>query len=83
MSMLRMPAVKAKTGFSSHSTVYGLVNQGLFPKPVQISERAVAWPEQEVEAINAARGAGKSADEIRKLVEKLHAQRVSAFDALA
>jgi len=37
--------------------------------------RSVGWPSDEVEAINAARIAGKSVDEIRQLVIRLHAKR--------
>lgn len=46
-----------------------------FTKPVPIGERAVGWPDSEVQAINAARIAGKSESEIRELVSRLHAKR--------
>ena len=48
---------------------------GLMSKPVKLGVRAVGWPAAEVQAITAARIAGKSADEIRTLVAKLHAAR--------
>ena len=61
----------------SRSTHYSNVKAGLYTPPVLIGERSVAWPENEIEAINAARIAGKSKDEIRELVKKLVAARKS------
>ena len=75
MSILRMPAVKAETGHRSHASIYTAIRAGLFTKPVQIGERAVGWPSEEVQKINAARIAGKSDDELRGLVSRLHAKR--------
>jgi prophage regulatory protein len=40
----------------------------------------VGWPEYEVEALNAARIAGKTGEEIRRLVKKLEAARHSAVE---
>lgn len=76
MSILRMPAVKAETGHRSHASIYNAVRAGLFTRPVLIGQRAVGWPSQEVQAIVAARVAGKTEDEIRDLVVRLHAKRV-------
>ena len=76
-TILRLPAVKAKTGYS-HSTHYLRIAQGLFTKPVSLGARAVGWPSSEVAAINAARIAGKTDDEIRALVVKLEAARKAA-----
>ena len=73
-TILRFPAVKAETGHS-HSTHYLRISQGLFTKPVSLGARAVGWPTNEVAAINAARIAGKTDDEIRALVVKLEAAR--------
>lgn len=42
--MLRRPAVEAATGLS-RSTLYRKIEQGEFPKPIRLSERAVGWPE--------------------------------------
>jgi len=75
MSILRMPAVKAETGHRSHASIYNAVRSGLFTKPVPIGERAVGWPDFEVHAIVGARIAGKTEDEIRDLVNRLHAKR--------
>lgn len=76
-TILRFPAVKVETGHS-HSTHYLRITQGLFTKPVSLGARAVGWPSSEVAAINAARIAGKTDDEIRKLVVKLEAARKTA-----
>jgi prophage regulatory protein len=76
-TILRLPAVKARTGLS-RSTIYLRIAQGLFPKPVRLGERARGWPDGEVDSLNAASIAGKSDDEIRALVAKLEAARKTA-----
>jgi prophage regulatory protein len=48
--------------------------------PVSIGGRSVAWPEQELQAVNRARVAGKSDDEIRALVRQLEADRTRAAE---
>lgn len=73
-TMMRCPDVLAATG-DSRSTVYARIAERLFVLPVRIGRRSVAWPASEVEAINAARIAGKSDEEIRALVDRLHAAR--------
>jgi prophage regulatory protein len=73
-TLLRLPAVKGQSGHS-RSTIYLRISQGLWTKPVSLGARAVAWPAGDVAAINAARVAGKSDDEIRKLVRRLEAAR--------
>ena len=37
MSILRMPAVKAETGYSSHASIYTAIHAGLFTMPVTIN----------------------------------------------
>jgi prophage regulatory protein len=44
--------------------------------PVKLGARAIGWPTEVILAINAARIAGKSDDEIRQLVRRLEAQRL-------
>ena len=73
-SFIRLKKVESKTGLKK-SMVYDLMSRGEFPKSIKIGERAVAWIESEVDAINAARMAEKSADEIRELVKNLMAKR--------
>lgn len=72
----RLPVVKSKTGLS-RSTIYLQISQGLWIKPIRLGARAVGWPSHEVAALNAARIAGKSDEEIRELVLKLLAARKS------
>jgi prophage regulatory protein len=76
-TILRLPSIKAESGYS-RSTIYLRVNQGLWPRPIRLGPRAVGWPASEVAALNAARIAGKSDDEIRALVVKLEASRKAA-----
>jgi len=73
-TILRLPVVKSESGLS-RSTIYLRVSQGLWTKPVSLGARAVGWPSDEVEAINAARIAGDTDDDIRDLVMKLEAAR--------
>lgn len=73
-TILRLPAVKAETGYS-RSTIYLRISQGLWPRPVSLGQRSVGWPASEVAAINAARIAGKTDKEIGDLVARLEAAR--------
>lgn len=45
--LLRLPTVRARTGFS-RSSLYSMISKGTFPKPVSLGARAVGWIEQEV-----------------------------------
>ena len=73
----KLPEVLKNTG-DSRSSHYDKIHKGLMIKPVQIGERAVAYPMAEIEAINRARIAGKSDDEIKTLVAELIKQRKAA-----
>ncbi|MCJ0764169.1 helix-turn-helix transcriptional regulator [Variovorax terrae] len=75
MSILRMSAVQAETGYRSRTSIYNAVAAGTFTKPVHIGPRSVGWPSSEVRSINAARIAGKSNEELRILVTALHEKR--------
>jgi len=75
--ILRLPLLKIHTG-KSKSTIYVDIKQGLFPPPVKIGARASGWPASEIDAVNAARIAGKSNDEIRSLVADLVTARKEA-----
>jgi prophage regulatory protein len=46
--VLRLPAVKARTGLS-RSTIYLRISEGAFPRPVKLGVRAVGWLEAEIE----------------------------------
>ena len=75
--ILRLPAILKRRG-RSRSSHYADIKSGLYVKPVRIGSRAVGTPEDEVDALNAARIAGKSDEEIRALVLKLEAARKKA-----
>lgn len=76
-TIYRLPVVKAESGLS-RSTIYLRISQGLWTKPVRLGARAVGWPSGDVSAINTARIAGKTNEEIRALVAKLEAARKTA-----
>lgn len=77
-TILRRKQVQAESGYS-RSTLYFRISQGLWSRPVRLGARAVGWPSDEVAAINAARVAGKTDDEIRALVRRLEVARAFAL----
>lgn len=44
---LRLPKVIERTGLS-RSSIYAMISDGLFPAPVRIGRRAVAWREADL-----------------------------------
>ncbi len=74
--LFRRPTVTALTG-KSRSTLYRDIKKGLFTKPINIGGDRVAWASNEVQAINQARIAGKSDEEIKQLVADLESARQS------
>lgn len=46
--LLRLSEVRDRVPYS-RSTIYQLIAQGKFPKPISIGERAVAWLESEID----------------------------------
>lgn len=57
------------------STLYAHVDRGLFVKPVALSRRFVVFPQEEITAILNARLAGKTDEDVRKLVVELMEKR--------
>ena len=47
--LIRRKEVQAKTGLGA-SSIYAMMQQGTFPKAVNISERRVAWIESDVDS---------------------------------
>ena len=47
-SLLRLPAVIQRTGYS-RSSLYALISKGEFPASVALGARAVAWPSDEID----------------------------------
>jgi prophage regulatory protein len=55
----------------SRSNLYKKIENGLFPKPINLGDRAVAWLSTENEQVLAAMIQGQSQDEIKELVKRL------------
>lgn len=45
--LVRLPEVEGMTGCKK-STIYKMIAEGRFPKPVRLGTRTVAWPETAV-----------------------------------
>ena len=45
--IMRRPEVEASTGLS-RSTLYAMMTEGEFPRPIRLGKRAVGWAETEV-----------------------------------
>lgn len=58
--LLRLPAVIAAVGLKK-SSIYGMIRDGRFPKPVMLNVRAVAWRPEDVNAFIASRTRAGSA----------------------
>lgn len=72
--LLRRNVVEQITG-DSRSTIYRKIQAGTFTHGVKIGGDRVAWPQNEVTAINQYRIAGKSDDDIKALVVQLELAR--------
>lgn len=75
MAIWRIETCKAEAGYRSNASIYNLIREGLWTKPVSIGQRSVGWPDDEVRALCSARIAGASDNEIRDLVNRLHSKR--------
>ncbi|WP_395542200.1 helix-turn-helix transcriptional regulator [Neotabrizicola sp. sgz301269] len=69
-ALMRTPDVCAVTGMA-RPTLYEAMAKGLFPRPIKLGTNSSAWPASEVNAMCAARIAGKTEDLIRALVIEL------------
>jgi prophage regulatory protein len=54
VSVLRLPAVKARVGLGK-SSIYSGIKKGTFPAPIKLSERASGWLEHSIDAFLAER----------------------------
>jgi prophage regulatory protein len=59
----------------SRSNLYKKIEQGLWPAPIQLGARAVAWLSNENERVVGAMIAGQSKEEIKQLVKNLEESR--------
>ena len=76
-TILRLRDMRAKYP-RARSSIYRDINDGLMVPPISLGARCVGFPAYEVDAIIAARIAGRSDDDIRRLVARLIADRRSA-----
>lgn len=49
MKIIRLSAVKEATGLG-RSSIYKFMDEGTFPKSIQLTGKAVGWIDQEIEA---------------------------------
>jgi prophage regulatory protein len=82
MAIWRIETCKQEAGYRSNASVYNLIREGLWTKPVPIGQRSVGWPSEEVDTLNKARIAGLSDDQIRNLVQKLHGKRAELLNSI-
>ncbi|WID96993.1 AlpA family transcriptional regulator [Bosea vestrisii] len=61
---LRRPDVEAMTGLGT-STLYRYINSGIFPRPLVLGPKAVAWRESAVQAWMASREVSPLGLEVR------------------
>ncbi len=77
-SFARLPATIDQSGLS-RSTIYDLVQRGLFPPPIKAGPKLALWVRSEISAWCAAQIAGKSEGEIKALIVSLvEARKVAA-----
>lgn len=82
VKILRLAEVFDRYGKKKTAT-RDAIAAGLFPAFVQLGGRCVGLPEHELDQIIRARIAGLPDDEIRKLVERIHAERARMGSELA
>jgi len=83
LTLLRIQDARAVFGNLPISTFYEHIERGLMPPGVAIGARSVAWPGHELQAIAAARIAGKTDAEIKTLVQDLVAARATLAGKVA
>lgn len=71
----------AQAGHPNKTAAYKATADGLFVRGVKVGKHGYV-PSDEVQALITARVAGADDDEIRRLVERLHAARVEAAAAI-
>ena len=76
VNSFRPPEVIAIRG-TSKSQFYNEIAAGLMTRPIKPSAKLAFWPASEVEAIQAARHAGHSPEQMRELVKRLHEKRLT------
>ena len=77
ISYLKITDIQARFGGRSRCSLYNDINNGLLTPPVHFSKKFSVWPVHEIDAIAAARLAGCSNDEIKKLIQTLKDARTT------
>jgi prophage regulatory protein len=83
LTLRRSQEARAIFGNLPTSTFYEWIERGLMTPGVSIGARSIAWPSHELQALAAARIAGKSDDEIKTLVQNLVKSRAALMDKVA
>lgn len=78
--IIRLDEVITVVNFSK-SSIYDLMNKGLFPSSFKIGGRAIAWLESDILKFIDALAQEKSQDEIKVLVDTLRNQRLKGGDS--
>ena len=68
-----------KYQYRSRSSHLRVIENGLCTKPIKVGSRSVVWLANELEQIRAARIAGLPDSEIKKLVNRLHEERLKNY----
>jgi prophage regulatory protein len=82
VKLLREPQARALV-CRAKTQLWDDIKRGVLTPPVRIGRRSVAWPEYELQAVNAARIAGRSEEQIKALVARLVKERVQLDRAVA
>jgi prophage regulatory protein len=80
MRLVRSNELTAKTG-QTRTSNYRAIAAGLLPPPIKYGPANSVWPEHEIDAVIAARIAGKHDEEIRQLVVSIVKARGGALAA--
>jgi len=59
------------------STLYGEIRRGIFPKPISIGTRKIAWPEHEIDQMMQLYLHSPSEEEMRDFVKSLESKRLA------
>lgn len=83
-TLLKAPSVQAALGLRK-TAFYDALRRGLVTRGVLATTagRSIAWPASEIAAIQGARIAGQTDDDVRQLVNALHAARCKAVASSA
>lgn len=72
--LIRRPEVEQLTGYR-RSSIYARIHQGIFPPPITIGARSVAWIADEIHQVTGALINGKTQDQLKTLVTELIQRR--------